>query len=377
MSQLMAGLLPRDLYDIYEKVMSDQRLGAADGIKLLTHPDLFAVGALGELARRRRVGDYAYFNNAGYINYSNVCVLSQVCKFCAFGKKKGEADGYEFAIAEMVEKARRWTDLGITEIHMVGGLHPDLPFEYYTGFIRAIKEILPSVHLKCFTAVELDFFARKFRMDVGEVLDRLQAAGHGSITGGGAEMMHPEVHNVICKGKMPAERYLEVHRIAHRKGIRSNCTMLYGHIEEPYHIVDHLLRLRDLQDETGGFQCFVPLAFHPTHTELGHLPGPTGWQDLRVIATSRLLLDNFKYIKAYWVMLSPRMAQVSLNWGANDLDGTIREERIYHFAGANTPLEQSGQELAALIRGAGLVPVERDSYYGVIREHALAQEVSA
>lgn len=367
MSAEIEALLPRDLRGIYEKVRAGVRLDAADGIRILTHPNLAAIGLLADTARHVRVGDYVYYNNAGYINYSNVCVLHNVCKFCAFGKKGTEPEAYTLHIEEMVRKARAWASAGITEIHMVGGLHPDLPFEYYTELLSAIKQALPHVHLKAFTAVEIDYFARRFRMDLEEVLDRLQAAGHGSITGGGAEQMHPEVHDRICKGKMSAERYLEVHRRAHRRGIRSNATMLYGTVEEPRHIVYHLERLRELQDETGGFQCFVPLAFHPTNTALEHLPGPTGWYDLRVMAASRLLLDNFPHIKAYWVMLSPRMAQISLRWGANDLDGTIREERIYHLAGSTSPLEQSERELVALVRGAGLIPAERDSYYRVLK----------
>ncbi|BDG60944.1 aminodeoxyfutalosine synthase [Caldinitratiruptor microaerophilus] len=367
MAPVIEALLPRDLYDIYEKVQAGERLSGADGVRILTHPNLAAIGMLADLARHVRVGDHVYYNNAGYINYSNVCVLHNVCKFCAFGKTRDDPDAYTFQIEEMVTKARAWASAGITEIHMVGGLHPDLPFEYYTGFLSAIKRALPHVHLKAFTAVEIDFFARKFKLSLDEVLDRLQAAGHGSITGGGAEQMHPEVHDVICKGKMSAERYLEVHRLAHRRGIRSNATMLYGTVEEPRHVVYHLERLRELQDETGGFQCFVPLAFHPTNTELAHLPGPTGWYDLRIMATSRLLLDNFRYIKAYWVMMSPRMAQVSLRWGANDVDGTIREERIYHLAGSTSPLEQSERELVDLIRGAGLIPAERDPYYRILK----------
>lgn len=370
MQRLIADRMPRDLWDLYEKVMADRRFTEADGVRVLEHPNLFAVGALADLARQRRAGDGVYYSNAGYINYSNVCALWKTCTFCAFGKRLGDQDAYEYSSEEIVARARRWVDLGITEIHMVGGLHPELPLEYYTGFMQAIKREMPHVHLKCFTAVEIDFFARKFRLPVAEVLDRLRAAGHGSITGGGAEMMHPEVHDVICKGKMPAERYLEIHRLAHRMGIRSTCTMLYGHIEKPYHVVDHLRRLRELQDETGGFQSFVPLAFHPSNTQLAHLPGPTGWNDLRIMAAGRLMLDNFRYIKAYWVMLSPRMAQISLCWGANDLDGTIREERIYHFAGSSTPMEQSERELHALIRGVGRIPVERDPYYGAIKTFA-------
>lgn len=366
--RLAARLIPRDLQPIYEKVMTDQRLDEADGIALLQSHDLFAIGAIADEARRRRVGDYVYFNNNAHINYSNVCALWNVCKFCAFGKQnRVDAAGYTYAIDQMVAKARAYAQMGVTEFHMVGGLHPDLPFSYYTDFIAAIKAAVPQAHLKCFTAVEIDFFARKFRMPVAEVLLRLREAGHGSMTGGGAEMFHPEVHNQLCKGKMSGDRYLEIHRIAHGLGVRTTCTMLYGHIEEPRHVVDHLLRLRALQDETGGESAFIPLAFHPTNTALGHLPGPTGFYDLKIIAVARLLLDNIKAIKSYWVMISPRIAQISLQFGANDIDGTVREEKIYHFAGANTPMLQDQADLLRIIREAKRIPAERDTLYNVLR----------
>ncbi len=365
---LAARLIPKDLQPIYEKVMTDQRLTAEDGIKLLETKDLIPLGIMANEARKRRVGDYVYFNNNAHINYSNVCALWKVCKFCAFGKQnKVDPKGYTYTIEQMVEKAKAYARLGVTEFHMVGGLHPDMPFEYYTDFIRAIKEAVPQAHLKCFTAVEIDFFSKKFKMPVEEVLLRLREAGHGSMTGGGAEMFHPEVHNTICKGKMSGERYLEIHRIAHRLGIRTTCTMLYGHIEKPYHVVDHLLKLRELQDETGGETAFIPLAFHPTNTQLAHLPGPTGYYDLKIIAVARLLLDNIKAIKSYWVMISPRIAQISLQFGANDIDGTVREEKIYHFAGANTPMAQEREDLLRMIREAGRIPVERDTLYNVLK----------
>ncbi|HYG60089.1 MAG TPA: aminofutalosine synthase MqnE [Symbiobacteriaceae bacterium] len=365
---LAASLIPRALRPIYEKVMQDQRLTAEDGITLLESPDLFALGAIADEARRRRVGDYVYFNNNAHINYSNICALWNVCTFCAFGKQnKVDTEGYTYSIEQMVEKAKAYARLGVTEFHMVGGLHPDMPFSYYTDFLSAIKAAVPQAHLKCFTAVEIDFFCRKFRMSTEEVLLRLREAGHGSMTGGGAEMFHPEVHNVLCKGKMSGDRYLEIHRIAHGLGIRTTCTMLYGHIEKPYHVVDHMLRLRELQDETGGETAFIPLAFHPTNTELAHLPGPTGYYDLKIIAVARLLLDNIKAIKSYWVMISPRIAQVSLNFGANDIDGTVREEKIYHFAGATTPMAQQQEDLLRLIRQAGRIPAERDTVYNVLR----------
>lgn len=360
-------LIPRDLMPIYEKVMSDQRLSAEDGIKLMESPNLFALGALADLARQRRVGDYVYFNNNAHINYSNLCALSKVCKFCAFGKAHGEPGGYTYTIDQMVAKAQAYARAGVTEIHMVGGLHPDMPFSFYTDFIQAIKEAVPQVHLKCFSAVEIDYFSRKFRMSVEEVLLRLREAGHGSLTGGGAEMFHPEVHDRICKGKMSGERYLEIHRTAHRLGIPTTCTMMYGHVEEPRHVVDHMLKLRALQDETGGENAFIPLAFHPTNTAMADLPGPTGWYDLKIIAVARLLLDNIKAVKSYWIMISPRIAQISLSFGANDIDGTVREEKIYHFAGATTPMLQERSDLLRLIWEAGRIPAERDTVYNVLK----------
>jgi aminodeoxyfutalosine synthase len=363
-----ASLIPNDLRPIYEKVLQDQRLTAEDGVKLLETRDLFALGAIANEARRRRVGDYVYFNNNAHINYSNVCALWNVCKFCAFGKQnKVDPEGYTYTIDQMVEKAKAYARLGVTEFHMVGGLHPDMPFNYYTEFMAAIKQAVPGAHLKCFTAVEIDFIARKFKLSLEEVLTRFKEAGHGSMTGGGAEMFHPEVHNEICKGKMPGSRYLEIHRTAHKLGIRTTSTMLYGHIEKPYHVVDHMLKLRELQDETGGETAFIPLAFHPTNTGMAHLPGPTGYYDLKIIAVARLLLDNFKAIKSYWIMISPRIAQLSLNFGANDIDGSVREEKIYHFAGATTPMLQEQNELLDLIRQAGRIPAERDTVYNILR----------
>jgi aminodeoxyfutalosine synthase len=366
---LGAALLPQRLRPVYEKVAAGQRLSEQDGLDLLETDDLYALGFLADQARAHRVGDLVFFNNNAHINYSNLCALWNVCKFCAFGKKATDPDGYTYKIEEMVEKAKAYARAGITEIHMVGGLHPDMPLAYYTGFLAAIKEAVPHVHLKCFTAVEVDFFAKKFRMPVEEVLLRLREAGHGSMTGGGAEMFHPEVHDRLCKGKMSGERYLQIHRLAHGLGVRTNCTMLYGHIEEPRHVVHHLLRLRELQDETGGENAFIPLAFHPTHTQMAHLPGPSGVYDLKIMAVARLLLDNIRFIKSYWIMISPKIAQISLHFGANDVDGTVREEKIYHFAGAQTPMLQSEQQLIRLIREAGRIPAERDTLGNILKIH--------
>ncbi|MGE5675437.1 MAG: aminofutalosine synthase MqnE [Mycobacterium leprae] len=366
-------LLPRALWPVYEKVMQARRLTAADGVRLLESPDLFAVGAIADQARHNRVGDYVYFNNNAHINYSNLCALAHVCRFCAFGKQAGvDPTGYTYTVEAMVEKAKAYAAMGVTEFHIVGGLHPEMPFAYYTEFLSAIKQAVPQAHLKCFTAVEIDFFTRKFRLSTEEVLLRLREAGHGSLTGGGAEMFHPEVHNRICPGKMPGSRYLEIHRIAHHLGIRTTSTMLYGHVERPHHVVDHMLRLRALQDETGGELCFIPLAFHPTHTQMAELPGPTGIDDLKIVAVARLLLDNIPAIKSYWVMLSPRISQLSLQFGANDLDGTVREEKIYHGAGATTPMLQEKKELLGMIREARRIPAERDSLYHMLHVYDTA-----
>ncbi len=355
---------PGDLADIEEKVLAGRRLDRRDGLRLMTEPDLLAVGRLADLARRRH-GDEVYFVNNAHINYTNVCVLS--CRFCGFARRAGRDGAYTMTLKEIEERAARFAALGARELHLVGGLHPDLPLSFYEEMLARLRARLPGVHLKAFTAVEVDHFARLAGLSVEEVLVRLRAAGLASLPGGGAEIFAPRARRILCRPKIAGARWLEVHRAAHRLGIPSNATMLYGHVETAEERVDHLLALRELQDETGGFLCFVPLAYHPENTRLPGVPGPTGWDDLRVMAVARLLLDNFRYVKAYWVTLTPKIAQLALLFGANDLDGTVREERIYHAVGTSSPMEQDVAELVRLIGQVGRVPVERDGLYGVVR----------
>lgn len=367
MEALLERVLPPEWRPLLDKVRSGERLSADDGLRLLTTDHLVWLGALADEARRLRVGDQVYFNNNAHINYSNVCAIH--CRFCAFGKSKNNPDGYTYTTEQIVEKARAYGRMGVTELHMVGGLHPTLPFDWYLDMLRQVKAEVPQAHMKCFTAIEMLHFAKISGLPLEEVMRRLKKAGLDSMPGGGAEIFSQRVRDIICKPKETAEEWLWVHDTAHRLGIKTNATMLYGHIETPAEIVDHLIRLREQQDKTGGFQAFIPLAFHPANTDLADLPGPTGYLDLRVVAVARLLLDNFKFIKSYWVMMSPRMAQISLTFGANDIDGTVREEKIYHMAGATTPQAQTPEELLSLIWEAGRIPAERDTLYNVIREY--------
>jgi aminodeoxyfutalosine synthase len=357
------------LASIEKKVRDGQRLSFEDGIALFRHPDLLAVGQLANLVRERRHGDRTYFNRNMRLEVTNVCVAS--CLFCSFAKLEEGSPG-----AHTMKLEDAWRELEIrmsdppSEIHIVNGLHPGLPFAYYEELLRGFKRIKPDVHMKCFTAVEIHFFARHYGMTYEEVLRRLMAAGLGSLPGGGAEIFHPDVRKRISDDKATADEYLEVHRVAHRLGLKTNVTMLYGHIETFEHRVDHLLRLRALQDETHGLQAFIPLAFHPDGNGMKNLPAPTAVDDLRTLAVSRLLLDNIDHIKAYWVSLTPDVAQIGLRFGADDIDGTIVHETIYSAAGSKSPSGLSYDELVRLIREAGRVPVERDTLYRVVREHS-------
>jgi len=306
----------------------------------------------------------AYYNVNRHINPTNVCVAH--CKLCAFGRDPGAPGAYTFALEEMYDRAAQGVREGATEIHIVGGLHPDLPFEYFLELIRGLKQRHPQVHLKAFTMVEVHYFARIAKLTVDETLLKLKEAGVDSCPGGGAEIFHPRVRRIICDHKVSGRMWLSMAKKAHRIGLRSNATMLYGHVETVEERVDHLVLLREAQDETHGFVAFIPLAFHPENTPLAHIPKPTGYDDLRNIAVSRLLLDNFDHIKAYWIMLTPSVAQIALRFGANDLDGTVVEEKIYHDAGAKTSEFTPRNELERLIRAAGRVPVERDTLYNPI-----------
>ena len=360
---------------VRQKMERGERLSFDDGVALFRHPDVVAVGQLANEVRERLHGDRTYFNRNMRIEVTNVCVAS--CLFCSFAKLEEGAPG---AHTMRVEDA--WRELEVrmddppSEIHIVNGLHPGLPFSYYEELLAGFKRIKPDVHMKCFTAVEIHFFAKHYGMTHREVLERLRRAGLDSLPGGGAEIFHPEVRARISHDKATADEYLDVHRVAHGMGMRTNCTMLYGHIETFEHRVDHLLRLRALQDETGvdggGFQAFIPLAFHPDGNGMRNLPAPTAIDALRTVAVSRLLLDNIPHIKAYWVSMTPEVAQIALRFGADDLDGTIVHETIYRAAGSRSPSGLTVDGLVRLIQEAGRVPVERDTLYNVVREHARA-----
>jgi aminodeoxyfutalosine synthase len=352
------------LEPIAARVLAGERLGFEDGVALYNSHDMLGVGYLANYVREKLHGNATYFNVNRHINPTNVCVAS--CKLCAFGRKPDAPGAYTMALDEAFRRAGEgWTE-AVTEFHIVGGLHPDLSFDYYLDLLRGLKERFPSVHLKAFTAVEIGYYSHITRLPIREILERMKEAGLGSLPGGGAEIFAPAVRRVICDHKIGAYAWLKIHRTAHELGLHSNATMLYGHIESSEDRVDHLLQLRKLQDETRGFQTFIPLAFHPANTELGkqvERRETTGFMDLKNVAVARLLLDNFPHVKAYWIMMTPRVAQVALRFGADDLDGTVVEEKIYHDAGAGTPQVMTRQEIVRLIRDAGREPIERDTLY--------------
>lgn len=349
------------LQAIAGKVFARERLNLQDAVTLYRSPDILAIGWLANHVRERLHGNVAYFNVNRHINPTNVCVAA--CRLCAFGRKKDAPGAYTMALEEAFQTAASGYSEAITEFHIVGGLHPDLPFQYYLDLISGLKERFPQVHLKALTMVEIAFLARRGKLSIEETLRQLKNAGLDSLPGGGAEIFNERVRRVICDHKIDGEQWLDTARTAHRIGLKSNATMLYGHVENDEDRADHLLRLRALQDETHGFQTFIPLAFHPANTPLQHLFVTTGMLDIKQIAISRLVLDNFPHIKAYWQMLSPKIAQISLRFGADDIDGTVVEEKIYHDAGATTPQGMVRSQLERLIREAGREPVERDTMY--------------
>jgi aminodeoxyfutalosine synthase len=352
------------LKPIAEKVLAGVRLSADDGIALYRTNDLLAAGWLANYVREKRHGNVCYFNINRHINPTNVCVAH--CRLCAFGRDPDAKGAYTYALEEIWQRAAQGVAEGATEFHIVGGLHPDLPFSYFTDLLRGLKQRFPHVHLKAFTMVEVQYFAKIAKMSIADTLRAMKEAGVDSLPGGGAEIFNPRVRKVICDHKTSGQMWLNIARTAHQIGLRSNATMLYGHIESEEERVEHLLLLRELQDETHGFVAFIPLAFHPENTALSQVPKPTGFDDLKNIAVSRLLLDNFDHIKAYWIMLTPRIAQIALRFGADDLDGTVIEEKIYHDAGATTEQFTPRTELERLIREAGRVPVERDTLYNPV-----------
>jgi len=356
------------LLPIHEKVLKGQRLGAEEGLALFKSKDLLGVGFLANIVRERLHGRRAYYIYNQHLNYSNICVNG--CKFCAFGRKAGEDGAYQMTLEEIFAKIEARLHEPITEIHIVGGCHPDLPFSFYLEMLKGIKALRPEVHLQAFTAVEIAHLAELNGTSVPDTLKALRDAGLGSLPGGGAEVFSPRVRQDLCPQKLSPEGWLSVAQTAHRLGMNTNATMLYGHMESLEERVDHLLQLRAAQDETGGFLSFIPLAFHPQNTALDHLQGPSAFDDLKTLAVSRLLLDNFPHIKAFWVMLGPKMAQLSLCFGVDDVDGTVMEERITHMAGAQTPQGLTRSQLRALIQEAGCEPVERDTLYREVAEAA-------
>src|SRR5947199_7116704 len=350
---------------VRDKVTAGERLSFADGVALYRSHDLLAIGHLANLVRERWHGDASYFVRNTHINHTNVCAAT--CDFCAFAAKKGEPRAYTMGLDEIFRTVGGLPE-AVREVHIVGGLHPDLPWSYFTDMMRGIKQVRPDIHVKAFTAVEVFFFHKLYRMSVDKVLAELKEAGLDSMPGGGAEIFAKETRDKIVRGKADAAQWLDVMRQAHRQGIPTNATMLYGHIESVEDRVDHLVRLRRLQDETGGFVTYIPLAFQPWEAPSMRLPETTGFEDLKAIAVARLLLDNFPHIKSYWIMIGPRLAQVGLSFGADDIDGTVTEEKIAHDAGAPTAQSMTVHELVRLIREAGRRPIERDTVFNKVRE---------
>lgn len=354
-----------NLSNIAEKIDKGIRLSRGDAIALMESHDLIRIGQLACSVKEKLSGNNAYFNVNRHINLTNVCISR--CTFCAFSRERDDPDAFTLPVDDVVRAARSARDLGVTEFHIVSGLHPDLPFHYYLNVVSSLKREMPEIHIKAFTAVEIVYFAKISRLTIREVLTELKKAGLGSLPGGGAEILNQRVRDIVCPNKATAGEWLEVMRTAHRLGLKSNATMLYGHVEAIPERIDHLIALRALQDETGGFQSFIPLPFHPQNTVLAGYRKPTAFENLKMLAVSRLVLDNFPHIKAYWIMLGLKVAQLSLLFGVDDLDGTIFEEKITHAAGAETGQAVSREELIALIKAAGRIPVERDTLYRPVR----------
>jgi aminodeoxyfutalosine synthase len=363
-------LIPDELKAIAEKVEAGERVSDSEGVDLYRSNDLNALGIMANAVRERKNGNYATYIHNRYINYSNICVLS--CQFCAFAAKKRDAHAFEYSVDEIVNVVSDALRLGVTEVHMVGGLHPTLKKDWYIELVSRLRNLDPDLHIKAFTAIEIRHLAQRiFKMSIHDTLATLREAGLGSITGGGAEIFDPVVRDKICRGKETAAEWLDVHRTWHDMGGRSTCTMLYGHIETIEQRVDHLRHLRELQDQTGGFTGFIPFAFEPQTTVLSHIKPASAFQQLRNLAVSRIYLDNIDHLTAYWVSLGLPLCQVSLSYGVDDLHGTIIEEKIFHMAGARTPQQQSIAALEHTIREAGREPVQRDSHYRHIKPRAV------
>ena len=362
---MLDRLAASGLQEIKLKLDDGIRLSLADGVRLFECPDLLAVGWLANRERERRYGAQTFFNHNLRLEATNVCVAS--CLFCSFARlQPGDSGAYTMSLEQAWQKLRDRGDQALTEVHVVNGLHPDLPFDYYTKLLKGFKDIRPDIHLKCFTAVEIAFFADLYGKTDEQVLLEFIDAGLDSLPGGGAEVFSERVRQKICHDKCGTTRWLGIHATAHRLGMKSNVTMLYGHIETVEERVDHMLRARALQDETGGFQAFIPLAFHPENNQMKKLPAPTAIDSLRVHAVARLMLDNIPHVKAFWIATGLEVAQTSLWFGVDDLDGTVQEERIYHMAGASTPEAMTPEQIGVLICDAGRQPIERDTLYNVV-----------
>jgi aminodeoxyfutalosine synthase len=356
------------LQRLRDKVFAGERLNFDEGVFLDQHADLHTLGEMANFVREKKNGNVTYYNVNQHINPTNVCVYR--CVFCAFRADLKSPKGYVMSDEQLVHRAQEASRAGATELHIVGGLHHQKPYEWYRNIISVIHEATPHIHLKAWTAVEWDWFQRITKKPIDWLMEDMKAAGLGSLPGGGAEIFHPEVRAQICEHKADSDEWLKIHRAAHKAGLRSNATMLYGHVEKAEHRLDHLLKLRDLQDETGGFQTFIPLAFHPDNTRLAHIPKPSGLMDLRMMALARIMLDNFQHIKAYWIMLGIKIAQVAQSYGADDIDGTVVHEKIYHEAGSDSPQEITVTELRRVIQEAGRLPMERDTLYREVQREA-------
>jgi aminodeoxyfutalosine synthase len=358
---MMTTLSDPMLRTIHHKVYGGERLTFEEGVYLDESVDLHTLGQLANVVRERKNGNYAFYNTNIHLNPTNVCVYR--CRFCAFRADLKADRAYTFTDEMIRDRVLEGRAAGATEIHVVGGLHHKKKFDWYVNVVRVIHETCPEIHIKAWTPVEIGWFAMISQQSIRSIIEIMVEAGLGSMPGGGAEIFDPDVRRQICEHKADSEVWFDVHRTAHELGLRSNATMLYGHIENARHRVDHLLKLRELQDQTGGFQTFIPLAFHPENTEMSHLRKPDGLFDLRMMSLSRLLLDNFDHIKAYWIMLGEQTAQLALSYGADDIDGTVVHELIYHDAGAKTPEGMTVDQLHRLIREAGREPMERDTLY--------------
>ncbi len=359
--QLLKTKINADLSDIEEKVIKSHRLSFEDGIRLFESPDILTIGRLANIVRERINKNIVYYIINRHINYSNIC--KNKCKFCAFGREEGEDGAYQMSIKEVLDKASQIIQEKATELHIVGGLHPDLGIDFYVDMISSIHKCFPEVHLQAFTAVEISHFAEVSGMTTHEILSRLKDAGLGSLPGGGAEVFSTAIREELCPEKLSGEGWLDTMRTAHNLGLKSNATMLYGHIEANEDRINHLLKLRELQDETGGFMSFIPLAFHPKNTDLGNIASAAGILDLKMLAIGRLMLDNFDHIKAFWIMLGTKISQISLSFGVDDIDGTVAEEKITHSAGAETPEALTVDDIKSLIEETGREPIERDTLY--------------